>query len=189
MRTSRKSKKKLILIKNKNMADVKEDWFVNLHLTPRDSQYYDPQKETAYLIEGSSGTYDLYTTFAVTVKRTLEAAQKFVIEHEEWRNHIEELAVKDDSDTGDYAYQKLLDEYNEYICSLLFPGKKLDDPLTDEEELSYDDYYANDENFVEWMTIVKNFSEEKARATIEYNSDEKSEFHTDYSIYRINIED
>jgi len=171
------------------MADVKEDWFVNLHLTPRDSQYYDPEKETAYLIEGSSGTYDMYTTFAVTVKRTLEAAQKFVIEHEEWRNRIEELAVKNDHESGNYEYDKLLDEYNEYICSLLFTGKKPDDPLTDEEELSYDDYYANDENFIEWMTIVKNFSEEKARATIEYNSDEKSEFHTDYSIYRINIED
>lgn len=171
------------------MADVKEEWFVNLHLTPRDAQGYDPQKETAYLIEGSSGTYDLYTTFAVTVKRTLEAAQQFVIDHEEWRNHIEELAVKNDHGTWDYAYDKLLDDYNGYIYELLFPNKKFDEPLTDEEELSYEDYYANEENFIEWMTIVKCFSDEKARATIDYNSDEKSEYNTDYSIYRINIED
>ena len=97
MRTSRKSRKKKLTIikKNKNMADVKEDWFVNLPFDSERFTVYDPEKETAYLLKVRQGTYDLYTTFPVTVKRTLEAAQKLSSKHEEVAQSYRRTAVKE----------------------------------------------------------------------------------------------
>jgi hypothetical protein len=168
--------------------DVNEKYWKTF-LEPRNGCAYDENKETLYLIEGASGTYDLYSTFPICIKKTLESAQQFITKHEEWKERTEELAVKDDHETGNLAYCKLQDDYNDYIFSLLFPGKKPDAPMTDEDAITYDDYFSDDENFIKFMTVVKGFSKEKAQATLDYNSDECSEFNTTYSIYKINLED
>ena len=169
--------------------DVNEKNFIDAYLIPGKAHGYDPNKPTAYLIEGSSGTYDLSTTFSVVVKKTLESAQKFIIEHEEWRNKTEELAIKNDLDYGKYAYNLLYDEYMDYVYNKICPGKTTFDLLTDEEGIAVSDYESDENNFFKWMTEVKGYSKEVAQATLDYNSGELSEYNTSYSIYKINIED
>ena len=168
------------------------------------SSHFDETKPAAYLVEYSCGHYDTYVNGPVCVYHKLDDAVAFLQKHYQWKDDIERLAIKNlynsfgdyNSEIEDepnfpnceqYPFDKIKEDWREYCFKQMFPNKTWNDVTPDEEEQFFE-LSENDDKFVQWMVSERGLTKEVAHASIIYNnSDEHSEFGTNYSITKINI--
>ena len=169
------------------------------------NSYFDETKPYGYLVEYNCGQYDTYVSGPVSLYHKLDDAVDFIRKHYQWKEDIERLAIKnlynlygdynteieDDPDFPNceqYPFTKIENEWKDYCFQQMFPGKTWDD-IDREAEETYFELTDDEDKFVEWIVKEKNISEEVAKASIIYNtSGEHSEYATDYTIVKINIE-
>ena len=164
------------------------------YLEPRPVSSYDPDKPSAYLIEGSAGTYDMYQTFPVCIKIRLEDAVEFVTKHELWKNKVESIAigVKDinkhwSEDDSPQEFYNLREAFNEFIWKSVAPNATDESDLSEEQWEKMDEMVNDNDTFKKFL-MSKGYSEEVSEASIAYHDNELSDFNTTYRIYKINIE-
>ena len=174
------------------MEELKE--YQKHYLEPRQTASYDSEKPTVYLIEGCSGSYDMFHTFAVSIKKNLDDAVKFVTEHELWKNKVERLSIGNTFDEEDYLredenneYYDLHNAFYEYAWKTVAPDAENEDELTTDKYIKIYELTSDDDEFVKFL-VSKGYSQEVAEATVAFHEGETSEYNTTYSIYKINIE-
>jgi len=132
-----------------------------------------------YGIRYSCGIYDTRIEGILCVCDTREEASSICDKLEQRRNHIREIALKED-EYGCNPYLKLHDEFDDVYFSKI--GH--DENLTEEE---WDDFYeyATEENFKKFL-IDKGYTEEVANATMVFNNgDDWSETEMYYTVVEI----
>ena len=158
------------------------------------------ENKKVYVVSSSVGSYEDRCDTVQIVFETSEDAEAYVKKHEEWQEHVKNIAIKDiitddyyessdeiSSSENSYEYSRLREEFkSKYLLKKCF-GKESFDDLSDDEWDIYNDENTDD-NLADWLVNVKGYSREVADATIVYNEcGDWGDYHAYYYIDEVDF--